>query len=113
MPWESGFSHQPGSTNRIEQVSSKWPHSVQKFIYTRLVARFAEKYMLYTSDAQKRYDSIKNMASVPLEAALPAEPEVDHIDEVCALLVKLADEHAPMFHAESWLLEQLGATSAR
>lgn len=80
-----------------------------------LIARFAEKRMMNKSDAQKRYDSIsaKNMASSPLDADMPAEPEVDRIAEVCALLVKLATEYAPALDAEGWLLEQLGALHLR
>lgn len=80
-----------------------------------LIARFAEKRMINKSDAQKRYDSInaKNMASTQLGAGMPAEPEVDRIAEVCALLVKLAAEYAPAFDAEGWLLEQLGALQLR
>ncbi|MDQ2996951.1 MAG: type I-D CRISPR-associated protein Cas10d/Csc3, partial [Chloroflexota bacterium] len=81
----------------------------------RLIARFAEKRMMNKSDAQKRYDSIsaKNMASSPLDPDMPAQPEVDRIAEVCALLVKLATEYAPAFDAEGWLLEQLGALHLR
>ncbi|MFL5807591.1 MAG: type I-D CRISPR-associated protein Cas10d/Csc3, partial [Roseiflexaceae bacterium] len=81
----------------------------------RLIARFAEKRMMNKSDAQKRYDSIstKNMASSPLDPDMPAQPEVDRIAEVCALLVKLTTEYAPTFDAESWLLEQLGALHLR
>ncbi|MBS1968231.1 MAG: type I-D CRISPR-associated protein Cas10d/Csc3 [Chloroflexi bacterium SZAS-1] len=80
-----------------------------------LIARFAEKRMMNKSDAQKRYDSIraKQMASAPFDMELPAEPEVDRIAEVCALLVKLATEYAPAFDAEGWLLEQLGALHLR
>lgn len=81
----------------------------------RLIARFAEKRMMNKSDAQKRYDSIsaKKMASAPLDTDMPAEPEVDRIAEVCALLVRLATDYAPAFDAESWLLEQLGALHLR
>ncbi len=81
----------------------------------RFVARFAEKRMMFKSDAQKRYDSIaaKGMATTPLARDLPVEPEVDRIAEVSALLVKLASTHAPAFDAEGWLLEQLGAGHLR
>lgn len=81
----------------------------------QLIARFAEMRMMNKSDAQKRYDSIiaKNMASPPLEGNLPAEPEVDRIAEVSALLVKLAASYAPGFDAEGWLLQQLGAPHLR
>ena len=81
----------------------------------RLIARYAEKRMMNKSDAQKRYDSInaKNMSSMPLDSSIPAEPEVDRIAEVCALLVKLATKHAPAIDAEGWLLTQLGASELR
>lgn len=81
-----------------------------------LVAQFAER-RLGGKDAAagKRYANIaaKGMAPPGTDLDLPGAVEVDRIAETCALLVKLAAEHAPDLDAEGLLLELMGVGELR
>lgn len=81
----------------------------------RLVARFAERRILGKSITGGRYANIaaKGMAPADTELSLPEGVEIDRIAETCAVLVKLAAEHAPALDAEGQLLELLGVSELR
>ena len=81
----------------------------------QIIARFAERRIGPNSAAGKRYTNIaaKNMAPADTNLDLPDSVEVDRIAEVCALLVKIASEHAPDFDAEGYLLGQMGVADLR
>ena len=80
-----------------------------------LIARFAERRIGPNPAAGKRYASIlaKNMAPAGTDLELPDVIEVDRIAETCAIVVKLAAEHAPDFDVEGMLLAAMGSTDQR
>jgi CRISPR-associated protein Csc3 len=80
-----------------------------------LVAQFAERRILGKTITSGRYTNIaaKNMAPAGTDLDLPDGLEVDRIAETCALLVKIAAEHAPDLDAEGYLLEQMGVVELR
>lgn len=80
-----------------------------------LIAAFAERRIGPNVAAGKRYASIKakNMAPSDIDLDLPVGIEVDRIAETCALLVKIAAEHAPDLDAAGYLLTQLGVAELR
>ena len=81
----------------------------------RLAARFPERRIVGKTVASGRYANIaaKAMAPADTDLALPDGVEVDRIAESCALLVKLAAEHAPGYDAEGLLLELMGVPELR
>ncbi|NJN18911.1 MAG: type I-D CRISPR-associated protein Cas10d/Csc3 [Oscillochloris sp.] len=81
----------------------------------QLVAQFAERRIVGKSISASRYASItaKQMVPADTDAALPDGVEVDRIAETCALLVKIAAEHAPELDAEGILLERMGVAELR
>lgn len=80
-----------------------------------LIALVAEKRIVGDPVAGKRYASIisKSMSADALDVDLPSYLEVDRLAESCALLVKVAAEHAPAFDAESYLLNELRVDDLR
>jgi CRISPR-associated protein Csc3 len=81
-----------------------------------LIAQFAERRIIgKEAAAGKRYANItaKTMAPHGTDLDLPIGLEVDRIAETCALLVKIAAEHAPDLDAEGIVLTQLGMAEQR